>query len=452
MAPLLEDPRIRQTWNQISQNAETATESAAAGIWTFQHRYINPCFSSISSSFQECTGHCCGDRDERARRLRDRGRTRGRAELSFDFYDDWDEDDGLLGAGRGGLGGWGNDELDRLLAGSGSHSGSYEGVSDAPKRKRGMSYGTRGGRKSLEADPTVIPNTNALGFLGRLPFKLGGTLRYKPSAADLQDHPGSKRADQNFRDEEQGEPLLDDHSEDERHARKGHTRNRSSTVSSGETTDSFRSRGDLFPSDGEDDAVPLSDEFAMVLERRMTGSGQDDRSSAKTRSSKGKRPSGSRTVSRNMSRRALSSTSQSRPSIGTHRASSASSNNRTPDTTSPGMIETPSLSDLKAEDERIRHDEEIEVERKRQAAIKLAVERGLHVGHKAEETISESKTQPSMVETIPEPHTASKNDRPTIVIQPDETLPKPSSVAAKRKEPGESSKDDFVPARLPHFS
>src|SRR6266536_4952625 len=118
MAPpgLLEDPRIRQTWNQISQNAESATENAAAGIWTFQHQYINPCFASIASCFEQCIETCFPDQNERARRLRERSRTRGRAESSFDFYDDWDEDDG---GSRGGLlGGWGNDELDRLLAGS----------------------------------------------------------------------------------------------------------------------------------------------------------------------------------------------------------------------------------------------------------------------------------------------------------------------------------------------
>lgn len=220
MAPLLEDPRYRQTWNQLSQNAESATETAATGIWTFQHRYINPCFSAIASSLAQCTALCFPDREERARRLRERGRLRGRAELSFDFYDDWDEDNRESSAGL--LGGvWGNDELDRLLAGGGSHNGPSTGVTQAPRRKRGMSYGTRGRRKSLEPDPTVIPSTNALGFLGRLPFKLSRTLRYKPSAADLQDHPGSQRSEPH--DDEEGEPLLpDDQSDDEEVTRKGH--------------------------------------------------------------------------------------------------------------------------------------------------------------------------------------------------------------------------------------
>ncbi len=38
----IQDPRLRQRWNQISHNAETVTENAAAGIWSFQHNYINP--------------------------------------------------------------------------------------------------------------------------------------------------------------------------------------------------------------------------------------------------------------------------------------------------------------------------------------------------------------------------------------------------------------------------
>ncbi|PVH78224.1 hypothetical protein DL98DRAFT_516891 [Cadophora sp. DSE1049] len=436
MAPLLEDPRYRQTWNQFSQNAESATETAAAGIWTFQHRYINPCFSAIASSFEQCTAPCFPDREERARRIRERGRTRGRAELSFDFYDDWDEDDG---AGGGGLlgGGWGNDELDRLLAGSGSHSGPSTGVNQAPRRKRGMSYGTRGRRKSLEPDPTVIPSTSALGFLGRLPFKLGGTLRYKPSAADLQDHPGAQRPE--FHDVE-GEPLIpDDQSDDGGVKRKGHNRNRSSTASSGETTDSMRSRGDLFPSDGEDDAVPLSDEFAMVLERRMTNTTTDDRSSGKTKAGKGKRPSGSRTVSRTLSRTTQSS--QSRPSI--HRASSASLP-QTPDVQTPGMVETPSLTDLQLEEERIRHEEEMEVERKRQAAVKLAVERGLHAGEP--ESISETKMEPTQVENMP------TSDDVTV-----ENAATPSTEALPEDTHSDSrnagdNQDDFIPARLPHFS
>lgn len=429
MAPLLEDPRFRQTWNQISQNAENATETAAAGIWTFLHKYINPCLASIASGLEQCTAQCLGDRDERARRLRERGRARGRPELSFDFYDDWDEDDGA--ASRGLLGGWGNDELDRLLAGSGSHSGPSDAIEQAPRRKRGMSYGTRGRRKSLEPDPTVIPSTSALGFLGRLPFKLGGTLRYKPSAADLQEHPGTLRA--GFRDEEEGEPLMsEDYSEDDRRKGKRDTRNRSSTESSGETTDSFRSRGDLFPSDGEDDAVPLSDEFAMVLERRIAPPAADDRSSGKTRSSKGKRPSASRTISRNLSRTTQSS--QSRPSIP-----------QTSDLVAPDIVETPSLTDLQQEEERIRMEEDGEVERKRQAAARLAIKRGLHVDESSEETVSGTKQELPIVDDISE----AVSGVPETSESP--VTPFPKITASTGPPEDHTTKNEFVPARLPHF-
>ncbi|TAQ85847.1 hypothetical protein B7494_g5818 [Chlorociboria aeruginascens] len=425
MAPLLEDPRIRRTWNQLSQNAESATETAAAGIWAFQHKYINPCLSSVSSSCEQCAGRCFPDRDERARRLRERGRTRGRAELSFDFYDDWDEDAGASGGGL--LRGWGNDELDRLLAGSGS--GGNEGIDQAPRRKRGMSYGTRGRKKSLDPDPTIIPSTSALGFLGRLPFKFGGTLRYKPSAADLQENPGTTRAD--FTDDE-GEPLMpEDHSEDERDAGKGkrHTRQRSSTTSSGETSDSFRSRGDLFPSDGEDDAVPLGDEFAMVLERRTTASGADDRSSGKTRSSGGKKSSSSRNLSRNVSR----ASQPSQPSLREHRTHSGTS------IAHPDMAETPSLTDLQQEEERIQIEEDGEIERKRTAAAKLALERGLKVEGPVVQGPPQAKHEDLTAEELPQ----------STVSPPDQSALAENSTVISKTEP--RTANNFVPARLPSF-
>jgi hypothetical protein len=307
-----------------------------------------------------------------------------------------------------------------------------------------MSYGTRGRRKSLDPDPTIIPSTNSLGFLGRLPFKLGGTLRYKPSAADLQEHPGPRN---DLIDEEEGEPLLpDEDSEHEGGKKKGHTRNRSSTTSSGETTDSFRSRGDLFPSDEEDDAVPLDDEFAMVLERRMTGSGAaDDRSSGKTKSSKGKRPAGSRNdSSRNLSRTTFSS--QSKPSLAGKRADSGASLPHTPDLPSPDMVETPTLTDLQHEEERIREQEDAEVERKREAAARLARDRGLHVAEPPEESVSEAKSEPTDVEEIPfppaDPDPAPDNERIPAEASTDDP---PEASENPSKDP------DFIPARLPHF-
>lgn len=353
--------------------------------------------------------------------------------MSFDFYDDWDEDEAF---GAAGLGGWGNDELDRLLAGSGSHSAVTDTVDQSPRRKRGMSYGTRGNkRKSLEPDPTVIPSTSALGFLGRLPFKFGGTLRYKPSAADLQDHPGGLRGDFH----EEIEPLMsDEHSADELDRAKGHSRKRSSTTSSGETTDSFRSRGDLFPSDGEDDAVPLSDEFAMALERRMTLT--DDRSSGKTGSSKGKKPANSRRPSRNVSSGAQSFRHK-RPSMGAKRASSQTLPS-TSDALKPDMIETPSLTDLQLEEESMRIEEDAEIERKRQAAVRLAQERGLHV-HESEE-VSETKAEvPMHLESVPNAPSEQESEE----LEQSRDLETDS-----KADSSNTGKEDFVPARLPYFN
>lgn len=428
MAPLLEDPRIRQTWNHISQNAETATESAATGLWTFTHTYINPCLSSVSTAFQHCAGNCIPDREERARRLRERSRTRGRAEFSFDFYDDWDEDN--EGGGNSGLLGWGNDELDRLLVGSGAHS------DEQPSGKaRRMSYGTKGGRKRKKTmdglpDPTIIPSTNSFGFLQRLPWKFGGTLRYKPSAADLQEHPGTHRVELG---DERG-PLIDDGveriEEADENSHPGHSRNRSSTAGSGDTTDSFRSRGDLFPSDGEDDAVPLGDEFAMVLERRITGlSGTDDRSSGKTRTSKGKKRAGSRAMSRTTS--------------GVMELSQDSSAARFPfpELSSTNRVEQPSVMDLHEEEARLRKQEETEVEQKRQAAAILARERGLTLDKNA--TPQASPTTHVVENTIINPSLHVDSSKREIAALAPETQ--------YFKQTANTSQSQFIPARLPKF-
>ncbi|PFH61164.1 hypothetical protein XA68_18047 [Ophiocordyceps unilateralis] len=311
----LEDPRLRQRWNQIAHDAETVTENAAAGIWSFQHNYINPCLGAVASSAEQCASVCLGSSDERRRRRRER--ERASAEYSFDFYDDWHDDE--AGTSVGMLGGWAGEDWDRLLAGTGSQTRKHAHVTDQPRRKRAMSYGTRGGRE----DATIIPSTQPIGFLSKLPWRLGGTLRYRPSAADLQDNPGKHPdaetqpllgaddgAESDERDEfeeegveEEGESDDDDDDDDDddHHVRPRPRRRRSGTDGSGDTSDSFRSRGDIFPSDGEgdEDAIPLDDDVTYDMLRI------DDRSSsAWTGSSKGKRPdvgrrlSGSRTVSR----------------------------------------------------------------------------------------------------------------------------------------------------------
>lgn len=507
----LEDPRLRQRWNQISHNAETVTENAAAGIWTFQHRYIHPCLACLGDSVEPCIAPCFGDRDERARRARARDREREytRAEYTFDFYDDWDDDDELLASGGGGgggiLGGWAGassrgEDWDRLIGGSGAagaggRKGAHAGeVADQPRRKRGMSYGTRGGRRKSgvieEEDPTIIPSTAPLGFLGRLPWKIGGTLRYKPSAAFLQDHPGSHHPGEH-------QPLLLDSDGDDdmdmaaaRAQYVPQTRKRSGTGGtggSGDTSDSYRSRGDLFPSDGEgdEDAIPIDDEFAVALDR------VDDRAS-----SKGKRRADSRRASRTVSVTTLSS-STSRSSLLARRS---------PGEPQPQQqhLEDPVIHSIEhlhreEEAEAQRHEDQ-EVARKREAAAQLARERGLsqsqgeresqqqqhgstenyyYTTGEAESRATEKRSAAMFrVQEVPEPNspgplaTATAADESNNSEQPAEPTTMPASREESSPPPprttGEEagqqqqqlpppqgqtspSTDDFIPARLPHF-
>jgi hypothetical protein len=350
------DPRLRRTLNQLSQNLESANESAQAGLFSFTQNYVDPCFSSIGQCFHDCTATCFPSREERLRRQR--GWSRGRPELNFDFYDDWEEDetDGLLG--------WGNNDLDRLLAG-GSSYGTTGHNHNQPQRERGMNYGKKARRKSAVqphdgVDPTIIPSSSYFGFLGKLPWKLGGKgLRYKPSAADLTEHPGAGR-----RYQEEQEPLMEESSEESNRGKRQHKRNRSETAGSAYTTDSFSSRGDIFPSEDEiDDAVPIDDEFTMALERRNTGQISDENSSS--RAGSGKRGSRSRLSMRTVSSR--STRSSGRRGRG--------------DSVSGGIdeIPVPTLAELKNEEEELERREEADLERKRSAAQRLAEERGLTV-------------------------------------------------------------------------
>ncbi|KAK9774238.1 hypothetical protein AB5N19_13738 [Seiridium cardinale] len=430
----LEDPRLRQRWNQISHTTEAVTENAAAGIWSFGHQYINPCFASIGAALEGCTAPCFGDREGRARRKRDRDRT---AEYSFDFYDDWDED--LGGEGQGGfMGGWRNEDWERLIGGTSRNKRVVAGeVQEQPRgRKRGMSYGTRGPRRKSSGvveDPTIIPSTQPIGFLGKLPFKIGGTLRYKPSAANLQEHPGTSR---HLEGEEQ--PLLG-HSDDGYHPQDPmpQTRKRSSTTGSGATSDSYRSRGDLFPSDGEgeEDAVPLDDEFAVALDR------VDDRASNKTKSSKGKKTA-SYTIPRSASRTTMDSISHSRPT------SLRQAQSPIPDTEEAITLSTTSLRDLQHEEERVQREEDEEVERKRQAAAQLALERGLHRESMDFGFVPEAKPELVTVEDIPVPKQAELDVVESPAASSEATVEEPSISPSQKPDPPAG---EFVPARLPYF-
>ncbi|KAI0205146.1 hypothetical protein F4808DRAFT_410645 [Astrocystis sublimbata] len=435
MTTFLEDPRLRQRWNQISQTTETVTENAAAGIWSFGHSYITPCLGSVTSALDSCTSVCLGDHEDRARRARERQRARGAAEFSFDFYDDWDEEFGEQDGGM--LGGWRAEEWDRLVAGSGKRKGQTAEINEQPRtRARGMSYGTRGNRRrgSDHEDPTIIPSTAPLGFLGRLPFKIGGTLRYKPSAANLKEHPGSMK----HAGEGEREPLLGTNDDDVPHADvPTQFRKRSDTATSGDTSDSYRSRHDLFPSDeeGEEDAVPLDDEFTITLDH-------DDRSSSRTKSSKGKRRANYK-ISRSESGATIDSIRPSSISLGRDSSSNLPS---------PVLMPARSLEDLQREELRLEMEEDEAIEKKRHAAANMALRRGLSRENLRIESVPEAKSEIVAVDSILVPNSAILDD---VSDDDDEAgddeiiSPAEAHTPVPLASPG--SQDAFIPARLPHF-
>ncbi|KAL6237416.1 hypothetical protein BDW75DRAFT_238385 [Aspergillus navahoensis] len=352
------DPRVRQTINQISHNLESANETAQEGIYTFAHNYIVPCFTSIGNCVYSCTAPCIPRREDQLRRRR-------RRYADFDFYDDWDNEDvedTILG--------WGTDELDRLLAGSGLARGS----SEQPRRQRKMSYGARRASRRKSGllipderdDPTVIPSSSFLGFLERFPWRLGARgLKYRPSAADLQEHPTGLR-----HVHEEG-PLIESAEEaDGEAANSGNGRYRSSTQSSRETANSLSSRGDLLPSDDEEDAVPLDDEFAMALTRRGTGLESDDQEGGKPESMR----SASGTFSIAPTTSSKSSRKQKKKKLASQMRSSQSSYMEV-----SRDMPSVSIEDLKREDEQAAREEEMEIVRKRLAARQLALSRGISI-------------------------------------------------------------------------
>jgi hypothetical protein len=124
------------------------------------------------------------------------------------------------------------------------------------------------------------------------------------------------------------------------------------------------------------------------------------------------------------------------------RSNSEASNS--PDVQSPGIKNTPSLADLEQEEERIRLEEDEEIERKRQAAAGLALERGLQVGNTTD-GMSESKAP--MVEELEPPKEVEAETVPS-----EEDRPSSSSQQDKKEDPVKGAgSTDFIPARLPNF-
>ncbi|PKY02104.1 hypothetical protein P168DRAFT_320663 [Aspergillus campestris IBT 28561] len=372
------DPRVRQRINQISHNLETANETAQEGLYTFSHDYIVPCLSSIGNCVYACAAPCLPTRQDHIRRRR-----RDRAEASFDFYDDWDNEEGV----ESGLLGFGTEELDRLLAGSGLTRGGAE----QPRRQRRMSYGARRVRRKSTAlapdsrsDPTVIPSSSFLGFLERFPWRMGARgVKYRPSAADLQEHPTGLR-----RNVQEDEPLLEEAAgeEDEGQAAAGgNGRYRSSTQSSRETANSLSSRGDLFPSDEEEDAVPLDDEFALTLaSRRSTGLESDDYLGDKPESMRSM--SGTFSVESKDSKPRKAKKSKKKKSSRLH-STPSSTVEVIQDNTGSAM------EDLQKEEQQAAIEEEARIIQRRLAARQLAAQRGLNSG-KHQSTSSSHPPQP----------------------------------------------------------
>jgi hypothetical protein len=137
-------------------------------------------------------------------------------------------------------------------------------------------------------------------------------------------------------------------------------RNRSATQSSRGTDNSLSSRGDLFPSDEEEDAVPLDDEFALAFGRRGTGLESDDQSGAKSE--------------------LIQSTSASSLGGASSKMTKKKKKKRSPKRSASGQSDTPSMADLKTEEQRAALEEEADIERRRLAAHELALSRGLDTG------------------------------------------------------------------------
>lgn len=474
---------MTRTIQHISDNFEHANEIAAENIYGFTQSYVNPCLASLTNCCNAVTAPCFPSSNDRRR---NRARSRGRAELSFDFYDDWedDENDGLLG--------WGNDNLERFLG-----SATTYGATTQPERQRAMSYGQRARDPRFDAarrkstaqaregqDPTLIPSSSYFGFLGRLPFKLGGKgLRYKPSAADLTEHPGALR-----RSIEEEQPLIEESDEDHHGSDyKTHRRARSNTHTSGHTTDSLSSRGDIFPSEDElDDAVPLDDEFTIALERRTTGQWEDSDKSAHSGSGKNTR-SNSKRPSRRASSRTVSSGKRSEEGVQRRK------DNVIEEREVEVAVDVPTLDELDAEEEVARREEEDQVQRRRELARQLAVQRGLAPGDAAKggkrlrsrsnehsESASASVSASASASMSDEAQMSTVHDSVSPLIRspasetlrmPEDVVPFPSFEEASAASSGEGVEsldeqeierpvtavrrqdvdDEFVPARLPHF-
>lgn len=400
------DPRIRQSLNRISTSIESASDNALTSCFTFSKSYLDPCLISLST--------CCIINNDRNHR-------RDRREYPFGFYDYDDDEHG--GSSTGGFLGWGNDELDRLLAGGGSGGGGYGGGSNRMTYGASSSSGTIAGsgsagkRKAVpghDQDPTVIPQTSMFGFLTRwAPFR-GKGLRYKPSAANLQEHPHRGNGLSAVQEEE---------AEDDHGGRvTGMRRKRSATGSSGDSVGgSMRSRGDLWPSEDDDDAIPIGDDVFL-----RGSDGEEDGFLVLARRERSNR----------------NAEEEEEEEVGSV------------ETVGPGRLGPVDDEVLRREEEEARILEEEELEKKREAAKRLAVQRGLSTEDYAGLSLSsQQEVNPS---AVPLPETLPSTRAPSLVEQRDyiepPTLPAPILSQQAYFEPPQSLPHEIASAPVTRSS
>ncbi|CAN6674563.1 hypothetical protein TRVA0_056S00870 [Trichomonascus vanleenenianus] len=202
------DRRIREVWETTQENLETAVGNAYSGGTRIYNRYIIPAQQSVFS----CFACCCGGRPRR------RGmRRRESVDIFFDMYDDDDA--------------FGHDELERLI--DADEDEELRGVEDDDGY---LSDNESGEFPGVVAEGTMATSSSNLGAIknylmellpGILPRKRR-QVQYRPSGVRI-------------------------------------SRPRASTKSSTESTDTYRSRRDLFSeSEAMEDAHVMDDNFGLV--------------------------------------------------------------------------------------------------------------------------------------------------------------------------------------------
>ncbi|ANB11340.1 hypothetical protein AWJ20_4145 [Sugiyamaella lignohabitans] len=361
--------RIREVWETTQENLETAVGTAYSRWTNVNNHYVNPTVESISS----CTRGCFSCFPDTRRRPGSHRRN------SMDFFDMYDEE-----------GEFGRDELDRLISEDqidgyddfGPEDPVYERQPEGAARPGSINEhsGASGGAPAISH---VLRDTKKsfLSIFGSLMplWAQPPSLRYKPSTAGLR---GVRPAN----------------------------RSRSSTKSSVQSSETFRSRTDLFSDEEYEDAQMVSDNFAAALvfgrsrggtmgSRSSLNSGKnsadtksiDSRRSDSTKSIRDPAESSAAATAAAAAKDTTKEISEDRGSkdeteaLKTTTSSSASLTTTTP--TSTTVIEIGATDEeLRAEEAQAELEEEREIEQNRRAAQTLAANKGLQVAHQPSPT------------------------------------------------------------------